>query len=104
MADDERSLPDVARSTVRDFSDLFRAVERIDGRTERLERVMFYGNGEPPVLSRLATLEQRTARVESAAPRAGLWAGFGTALGAALGALLVTLGIKPPGGPGGGTQ
>lgn len=102
MVDDERSLPDVARSTVRDFTDLFRAVERIDERTERLETAMYFGDGDSkPVLSRLATLEERTTRVESAGPRAGIWAGAGTALGAALGALLVTLGVKPPGGPGG---
>lgn len=99
---EERSLPDVAQSTIRDFSDLFRAVERIDGRTARLETSMYFGDGDTqPVIARLATLEERTARVEQAAPRAGVWAGVGTAVGTALGALMVMLGLRPPGTGGG---
>lgn len=97
--EDERALPEVARSTVRDFTDLFRAVERIDERTQRLETAMYFGDGDAkPVLSRLERLEERTSRVENAAPRAGIWAGLGTAVGAALGALMVMLGIRPSGG------
>lgn len=96
--DNDRPLPEVAQSTIRDLTDLFRAVERIDTRTARLETAMYFGDGDAkPVLSRLERLEERTSRVENAAPRAGVWAGAGTALGAALGALLVTLGIRPPG-------
>lgn len=99
MSDEDRPLPEVAKSTIRDLTDLFRAVERIDMRTQRLETAIYFGDGDNhPVLSRLATLEERTSRVESAAPRAGIWAGIGTAVGAALGALLVTLGFRPPGG------
>ena len=103
MADDERSLPDVARSTVRDFTDMFRAIERIDERTARLETAMYFGDGDAkPVLSRLERLEERTSKVEQAGPRAGIWAGMGTAIGTAIGAALVMMGVRPPGAGGSG--
>ena len=81
-----------------DFPSLYRLVEKIDGRTERIEEALFIGyNDEPPVLSRLATLEERTKNVERAGPRAGLWGGLGTGIGAAVIVVLGYLGIKPPG-------
>lgn len=71
-------------------------IERIDRRTERIEKAMFYGDGEqPPVLSRLATLEERTGKVERAAPRAGVWGAAGMVLGGLVISVLSYFGVKP---------
>jgi len=73
------------------LSEVHRLVEKIDERTERIEEAMFVGqDGQPPLLSRVATLEERTARVP-------ITAGLGAAIGSAIVVVLGYLGIRPPG-------
>ena len=60
-----------------------------------IRAAMFTGNGQPPVLSRLSTLEARTTRVEAAAPRAGMWGGIGTVIGGAIVVVLGYFGLGP---------
>lgn len=61
-----------------------------------IREAVFTGHeGQPPVLSRLATLEERTTKVEGRTHGAPIWTGIGSGIGAAIVVVLSFLGIKP---------
>ena len=63
-----------------------------------IHEAMFIGHeGQPPVLSRLSTLEERTTKVEKKTRGAPMWTGIGSAVGAAVVVILGFFGVKPPG-------
>ena len=63
-----------------------------------VREAVFVGHeGQPPVLSRLATLEERTTKVEKNTHGAPMWTGIGSAVGAAIVVVLGFFGVKPPG-------
>ena len=61
------------------------------------EAVFIGHDGQEPILSRLATLEERTEKVEGQTRGAPMWTGIGSGVGAAIVDLLGYFGIKPPG-------
>lgn len=84
-----------------DYPAVLRLVTRIDERTEntqkdveKLLRAMFEGNGEPSVLSRLSTLEERSPRKREPA----IWGAVGTFLGAMVVGAASVIGVKFPSG------
>ena len=63
-----------------------------------IREAVFIGHaGQEPVLSRLATLEERTTKVEKNTRGAPMWTGIGSGVGAAIVIILGYFGIKPPG-------
>ena len=78
------------------LGEMFILLRETRGDVKDIHEAMFTGHeGHPPVLSRLATLEERTAAAERRIGRAPLWTGIGSAVGAAVVVVLGYFGVKP---------
>ena len=72
------------------LGEVYRLVRETREDVRDVREAVFVGHdGQPPILSRIATLEERTPR------SAGVWAGIGSAVGAAAVVALSFFGIKP---------
>ena len=79
------------------LGEMFLLIRETRDDVKDIREAVFTGHeGQPPVLSRLSTLEERTKKVEQVAPKAGMLGGLGAIIGGAIVVILGYFGLGPP--------
>lgn len=80
------------------LGEIFVLLQETRSDVKDVREAVFVGHdSHPPILSRLATLEERTSKVEKNTRGAPMWTGIGSGVGAAIVVVLGYFGVKPPG-------